>query len=134
MMRERERCDRGQPDAFGILQQAFIRRMAFNMTPTKFPTEQILIASILATIAFLLIYMVYVSIKKSRAVLVNGVRDKSDNLLVVWTLLASLLLHIIFSYYILISIDFLLHCHPELVSGSLLFSLVMLNLFQHLII
>ena len=38
------------------------------MTPTKFPTEQILIASILATIAFLLIYMVYVSIKKSRAV------------------------------------------------------------------
>ena len=45
MMRERERCDRGQPDAFGILfQQAFIRRMAFNMTPTKFPTEQILIA------------------------------------------------------------------------------------------
>ena len=68
MMRERERCDRGQPDAFGILHQAFIRRMAFNMTPTKFPTEQILIASILATIAFLLIYMVYVSIKKSRAV------------------------------------------------------------------
>ena len=100
MMRERERCDRGQPDAFGILQQAFIRRMAFNMTPTKFPTEQILIASILATIAFLLIYMVYVSIKKSRAVLVNGVRDKSDNFLVVWTLLASLLLHILFSYYI----------------------------------
>lgn len=100
MMREHERCDRGQPDAFGILQQAFIRRMAFNMTPTKFPTEQILIASILATIAFLLIYMVYVSIKKSRAVLVNGVRDKSDNLLVVWTLLASLLLHILFSYYI----------------------------------
>lgn len=84
MMRERERCDRGQPDAIGILQQAFIRRMAFNMTPTKFPTEQILIASILATIAFLLIYMVYVSIKKSRAVLVNGVRDKSDNFLVVW--------------------------------------------------
>ena len=81
MMRERERCDRGQPDAFGILQQAFIRRMAFNMTPTKFPTEQILIASILATIGFLLIYMVYVSIKKSRAVLVNGVRDKSDNFL-----------------------------------------------------
>lgn len=70
--------------------------MAFNMTPTKFPTEQILIASILATIAFLLIYMVYVSIKKSRAVLVNGVRDKSDNFLVVWTLLASLLLHILF--------------------------------------
>ena len=81
MMRERERCDRGQPDAFGILQQAFVRRMAFNMTPTKFPTEQILIASILATIAFLLIYMVYVSIKKSRAVLVNGVRDKSISLL-----------------------------------------------------
>ena len=100
MMRERERCGKGQPDAFGILQQAFIRRMAFNMTPTKFPTEQILIASILATIAFLLIYMVYVSIKKSRAVLVNGVRDKSDNFLVVWTLLASLLLHILFSYYI----------------------------------
>ena len=98
MMRERERCDKGQPDAFGILHQAFIRRMAFNMTPTKFPTEQILIASILATIAFLLIYMVYVSIKKSRAVLVNGVRDKSDNFLVVWTLLASLLLHILFSY------------------------------------
>ena len=66
MMRERERCDRGQPDAFGILQQTFIR-MAFNMTPTKFPTEQILIASILATIAFLLIYMVYVSIKKKQS-------------------------------------------------------------------
>lgn len=30
----------------------------------------------------------------------NGVRDKSDNFLVVWTLLASLLLHILFSYYI----------------------------------
>lgn len=26
--------------------------------------------------------------------------DKSDNFLVVWTLLASLLLHILFSYYI----------------------------------
>ena len=97
MMRERERCDRGQPHAFGILQQAFIRRMAFNMTPTKFPPEQILIASILATIAFLLIYMVYVSIKKSRAVIVNGVRDKSDNFLVVWTLLASLLRRASFS-------------------------------------
>lgn len=44
--------------------------------------------------------MVYVSIRKSRAVLVNGVRDKSDNFLVAWTLLASLLLHILFSYYI----------------------------------
>ena len=78
MMRERERCDRGQPDAFGILQQAFIRRMAFNMTPTKFPTEQILIASILATIAFLLIYMVYVSIKKSREKC-NNIREDCDS-------------------------------------------------------
>lgn len=94
-MRERERGDRGQPDAIGILQQAFIRRMAFNMTPTKFPTEQILIASHFGNDCLLLIHMVYVSIK-SRAVLVNGVRDKSDNLLVAWTLLASLLLHILF--------------------------------------
>lgn len=68
--------------------------------PSKFPTEQIMLAAILAFAAYLVIFAFYANIKRERAYQKNGAKDREDMRLVVWMLLAALALRLVLSYYI----------------------------------
>lgn len=68
-------------------------------TPTKFPTTEILTASLFAVLAYLVIFVFYSSMKRENVFIVKA-KDKSDVGMVIWILLAALILRIAFSYYI----------------------------------
>lgn len=71
-----------------------------SVTPTVFPTEHILIVTLLSFVAYLLIATFYCSIKQKNALLNNGAIDKDDKLTVTWVLVAAFALRVVLSHYI----------------------------------
>ncbi len=74
--------------------------MSIPIKPTVFPTEQLLIAAILAFASYLIVTAFYSSIRKDRAYLNNGAKDKTDVKLVVWLLIAAFALRVVISNYV----------------------------------
>ncbi|MCH5278517.1 MAG: DUF2029 domain-containing protein [Christensenellaceae bacterium] len=68
--------------------------------PSEFPTGQILSAAILASIAYLFIYIFYSGMSKKNAYLNNCARDGENRFLVVWLLIAAFVLRFVLSYQI----------------------------------
>lgn len=74
--------------------------MSIPIKPTVFPTHQLLIAAILAFAAYLIITAFYSSLRKNRAYLNNGAKDKTDTTLVFWLLIAAFALRVVISNYV----------------------------------
>ena len=67
------------------------------MNPTVFPTQHILLAVILSTIAYMLLFFAYSAFRKKNVYLDPKSKDKSVNYLVFWLLFAAFVIRIALS-------------------------------------
>lgn len=74
--------------------------MSIPITPTVFPSQQLLVEAILAFAFYFIITAFYSSMRKDRAYLNNGAKDKTDKTLVVWLLIAAFALRVVISNYV----------------------------------